>query len=160
MSVWNEYETRIRNHGGDKRTAIKKREERYLNNKLSNSLSYFKVEIDGSEQCVEIINSDNINEKTILSKPYETLPCGGVVFWMDNYWLITEIDANNEIYTRGKLVQCNYLLRWIDGDVICEQWCVIEDGTKLRELVSVQRNLYVKISIELLGTPKAYITTT
>lgn len=131
MSVWNEYETRIINHGGDKRTAIKRREQRFLNNRLSDSLSFFKVEIDGNEQYVEILNSDNLNEKTICSKPNETLPCGGLVYWMDNYWLITELDANNEIYTKGKLVQCNHLLKWVDdNDVICQQWCVVEDGTK------------------------------
>lgn len=29
------------------------------------------------------------------------------------------------------MIQCNYLLRWVDSDaVIHEQWCIIEDGTK------------------------------
>lgn len=108
-----------------------------------------------------IINSDNLNEKMIFSLPEETFRCGGLVEWMGNHWLITEKDANDELYTRGKLLQCNYELRWVDPDdkTICSQWCVIEDGTKLRRLVSAQRNLRVKISIELLGTPKAWIAT-
>ena len=29
------------------------------------------------------------------------------------------------------MIQCNYLLRWVsDDNTICEQWCIIEDGTK------------------------------
>ena len=57
--------------------------------------------------------------------------CGSLVEWADNHWLITEKDANNELRTRVKLLQCNFLLKWIDEDhIIHEQWCVIEDGTK------------------------------
>ncbi len=50
---------------------------------------------------------------------------------MGNHWLITEKDANNELYTKGTMKQCNYLLRWIaEDDTVVERWCVIEDGTK------------------------------
>ena len=29
------------------------------------------------------------------------------------------------------MVQCNHLLRWVSkDDEICEQWCIVEDGTK------------------------------
>jgi hypothetical protein len=50
---------------------------------------------------------------------------------MDNYWLVTERDVNMTVYTRAKMVQCNHLLRWVsEDDKICEQWCIIEDGTK------------------------------
>lgn len=131
MDVWDIYQSRIEAHGATKRNAALLREKRYLLNKTKDSLSFHFVTIDGEKQRVSIINSDNLNEKLICSLPGEDFKCGGLVEWADNHWLITEKDANNEVYTKGKLLQCNYLLRWIDDDnVIHEQWCVIEDGTK------------------------------
>lgn len=160
MSVWDIYQNRIKAHGCTKRNSTLIREQRNLLNKTKDSLSFHTVIVDGKPRNVSIINSDNLNEKTMLSLPCEDFECGGYVEWANNHWLITEKDANNEVYTRVKLLQCNFLLHWIDKDnVIHEQWCVIEDGTKLRVLVSAQRNLRVKISIELLETPKAHIAT-
>lgn len=131
MSVWDSYANRIKVYGKSQRDAALTREFRLLNNKLKDSLSYHDVVIDGIERNVAIINSDNLNEKTMLSLPGENFICGGIVDWADNHWLISEKDANNEIYTKAKLLQCNYLLKWVDDlDIIHEQWCVIEDGTK------------------------------
>ncbi len=160
MSIWTTYENRITAAGATKRETAFNRECRFLDQNLRDSLSYKKVLIDGENKEVAIIDSDNLNEKKMLSLPLEDIKCGAMVEWEENFWIVTEKDANNELYTRTKLLQCNYLLKWVDeNDVIREQWCFIEDGTKLRELVSVQRNLYVKISIELPETPKAHTTT-
>lgn len=131
MSVWDTYAKRIEIHGTTKRNAALNRETRMLNRKLKDSLSYHDVIIDGYDRNVAIINSDNLNEKTMLSLPGEDFDCGGMVEWSDNHWLITEKDANNEVYTKVKLLQCNHLLKWVDDEnIIHEQWCVIEDGTK------------------------------
>lgn len=131
MSVWDTYQNRIEIHGGTKRKAAFVREQRALLNKTKDSLSYHDVIIDGKSRNVSIINSDNLNEKLMLSLPGENFDCGGLVEWADNHWLITEKDANNEVYTRAKLLQCNYLLHWVDEEhVVHEQWCIIEDGTK------------------------------
>lgn len=131
MGIWDSYANRIEIHGKTRRDAALAREFRLLNDKLKDSLSYHDVVIDGVERNVAIINSDNLNEKTMLSLPGEDFMCGGTVDWANNHWLISEKDANNEVYTRVKLLQCNYLLKWVDdSNVIHEQWCVIEDGTK------------------------------
>lgn len=131
MSVWDTYEKRIEAHGTSKRNAALIRESRMLSSKTKDSLSYHSVLIDGTERNVSIINSDNLNEKTMCSLPGEDFICGGLVEWADNRWLIVEKDANNEVYTKVKLLQCNFLLKWVDDqDIIHEQWCVIEDGTK------------------------------
>lgn len=131
MGVWDTYESRISARGGTKRGAALRREVRMVGAKLKDSLSYQTVTIDDVSQDVAIINSDNFNEKTILSLPGEDIGHGGVVHWMDHYWLITERDANSTVYTRAKMIQCNHLLRWVsDDDTIHEQWCIIEDGTK------------------------------
>lgn len=131
MSVWDTYEKRIEAHGTSRRNAALIRESRMLSSKTKDSLSYHSVLIDGTERNVSITNSDNLNEKTMCSLPGEDFICGGLVEWADNRWLIVEKDANNEVYTKVKLLQCNFLLKWVDDqDIIHEQWCVIEDGTK------------------------------
>ena len=131
MSVWDLYESRINTRGVTRRGTQLLREKRFLSTKLPNSLSYHTVAIDSVEQNVAIIDTDNLDTKFIYSIPGEDIRHGGLVEWNDYYWLITERDANNEVYTRAKMVQCNYLLRWIDSNAdIHEQWCIIEDGTK------------------------------
>lgn len=131
MNIWDTYNTRIAAHGGNKRDAVLLRESRMLKSKLPDSLSYHSVTIDDVPQDVAIINTDNLNEKYIYSLPGEDVKHGGLVSWKDNFWLITERDANDTVYTRAKMLQCNHLLKWVDEDgVIREQWCVIEDGTK------------------------------
>lgn len=147
MNVWDVYQDRMRARGITEREAKLKREVRTINNRLPGSLSYQEVTIydlehgynltaegttDGAiTQSVAVINSDNLNEKTIISLPGEYITNGSLVKWMKNYWLVTERDANTTIYTCAKMIQCNFLLRWVsDEDKICEQWCIIEDGTK------------------------------
>lgn len=152
MNIWDTYQNRMNVHGGSKRNAAYIREVRYINSKLPDNLSYQTVEmypcehgynIDSYEassfkitQNVAILNSDNLNEKTICSLPNEDIQLGALVFWMDNYWLVTERDVNTTLYTKAKLLQCNHLLKWISNDnEIMEQWCVVEDGTKLKRAV-------------------------
>lgn len=128
---WDLYQNMIDISGGSPREEALRREKEFLRRKLRNSLSYHEVRIDGVQRNAAVINSDNLNEKTICSLPGEDIPHGGYVEWMDNVWLVTERDANTEVYTRATMIQCNYLLRWIDSDKeIREQWCIIEDGTK------------------------------
>lgn len=171
MGAWDIYEDRLSAHGRTKRDASYIREVRFINNRLPENLSYTTVDIypgkysyniDSAEtgshclsQNVAIINSDNLNEKTIISMPEEDITLGSLVFWMDNYWLVTERDANTTIYTKAKLLQCNHLLKWIVGDqTIIEQWCVVEDGTKYLTGELEDRNFIVtrgdsRISVQI-----------
>ena len=148
MGVWDIYEDRINNSGATKREAFLKREQRNLNTKVKDSLSYQTVTVytqDNSYnisseeaqkkafiQDVSIINSDNLDEKTLITLPGEDMDCGNIIYWDDNYWIVEERDANTTIYTKTKLRQCNHLLKWVDPESkqIIEQWCYIEDGTK------------------------------
>lgn len=152
MSVWDVYRSRLDFIGTTKRDARFRRESRYLTTKALDSLSYFAVDINGISQDVAIINTDNLNEKYIYSMPGEDISPGGLVEWMNNHWLVTEKDAANELYTRAKMIQCNYLLRWIDNDaVIHEQWCIIEDGTKYLTGVYEDRDFVVTRGDSRLG---------
>lgn len=146
MSVWDSYRNRVEAHGTSVYDASKKQEARMLEHKLRDNLSYFTVSvfdqahgynIDAEpnrnlsySKDVAIINSDNLNEKYIYSLPGDDIEHGSLIRWMDNYWLVTERDANTNIYTRAKMVQCNYLLKWVSDNTIYEQWCIVEDGTK------------------------------
>ena len=157
MGIWSAYNNRISALGGTIRNASLIRESRYINSKLPNNLSYTTAIVEGEEQNVAIINSDNFNEKKIISMPGEPLKQGSLVQWMDQYWLITEKDYNETIYIKAKMLQCNYLLKWVsDDDVIHEQWCVVEDGTKLERTLLVRDSLaywkrYVKTTTLLAG---------
>ena len=148
MSAWDTYGDRLTVHGTSKKDATLQREVRLLNMRVPDSLSYHTItvfdrdhgyNIDSEEvragayeQNVAIINSDNLNEKKLHTLPGEDMKAGSLIEWMDNHWLVTEKDANTTIYTTVKLLQCNYLLRWVSEDdrKVYEQWCVVEDGTK------------------------------
>lgn len=165
MSAWDEYESRIDVRGGNKRNAFKRREIHNILSHLPDNMSYTDVTIDGIPQTVAIINSDNLDEKTILSLPGEDIKHGGLVEWMDNRWLVVEKDANRTLYTHAKLQQCNYLLKWVSEDlVIHEQWCYVEDGTKYltgeledSNRVRLRRDALEKQSAELLETHYSHI---
>lgn len=135
MNMWDTYEARIRNSGSNQREVTLRREKHWLETRLKDSLSYHMATVDGVRREVAIINSDNLNEKLMYSMPGEDIRNGSIVEWMNNHWTVVEKDANNEIYTKVKLLQCNYLLKWIvieNGEpVIKERWCTIDDGTKL-----------------------------
>lgn len=97
------------------------------------SLSYKTVLVNGVEQNVAIIDTTDLPKKKIFSMPGETLIHGGLVDWEESKWLITEINAHNELYNEGRLERCNHLLKWRDDDdIIQERWCIVEDGTKLK----------------------------
>lgn len=147
MGVWDVYESRVEARGVTKRDAQLKREKRVINSRLPDNLSYQNVTIFSAEngfnihsaeaqaaavsQNVAIINSDNFSEKTIISMPGADIDHGALVSWMDGYWIVTERDANTTVYTKAKMVRCNYLLKWVSAeDEIIEQWCIVEDGTK------------------------------
>ena len=145
---WDMYESRMKQHGTTRRGARLNKEVHDIYTRLPENLSYTTVIIHDQdhgynieepkmvagafEQDVAIINSDNLNEKYLITMPGEDIQHGDLVEWMDNFWLVTERDANTTLYTKVKLLQCNYLLRWINpsGEIV-ERWSIVEDGTKL-----------------------------
>lgn len=131
MSVWDTYNARLVVNGNTRRENALARTQGYINRKLSSSLSYQPITINNVSQKVSIVDTEELNIKTICALPGESLLHGGIVDWGENKWLITEIDAHNEVYEKGTMQQCNHLLRWRDlsGNII-EKWSIVEDGTK------------------------------
>ncbi len=131
---WRKYTSRLEAAGSSQRDAMLHREKAYVTRKLRNSLSYHSAVIDGDSRQVAIMNTDNLDTKTIIALPGEDIRHGSVVEWMGEHWLVIERDYNTDVYTKAKMRQCNYLLKWVDvgdsGPEIIERWCIIEDGTK------------------------------
>ena len=131
MGVWDSYQSRLDARGSTKREVTLNRERDYLLRKMSNNLSYHSVGINGTQQDLAITNSDDLHQKIIYSLPGENILAGSIVFWCDEFWLVTSVDVNSEVYTKAIMQQCNHLLKWIaeDGSII-ERWCIVSDGTK------------------------------
>lgn len=131
-----DYQNRMLGRGDTKRERTRRKAKRDLLRLMPNMLSYHTVEIDGIEQDVSILSSDDLYEKKIHTLPGETLTCGSIVSWADmngvvSKWLITEVDCDDTLCMQGNLSRCNYVLRWRNtyGELI-ERDCVVIDGTK------------------------------
>lgn len=131
MNAWEKYEARMQSVGYTKREMLLNHSKQSISRRLRDSLAFHTVLIDGMEREVGIIKKADLSTKTIVALPGEQLIHGGIVDYESNKWLITEIDASSEVYERGLMQQCNYVLKWVDADgMIVEKWCIVEDGTK------------------------------
>lgn len=132
MSVWDTYRERLEVNGKTRRERSLKQTQTNISNKIVHSLSCHTVLINGVEQTVSILNQrEDMSLKKICALPEDTLQHGAIVDFAESKWLITELDANDEVYASGTMQRCNYLLKWLDKNgSIVEKWCIVEDGTK------------------------------
>lgn len=130
--AWDVYSQKMSQIGRSKRDMWVNHTQQSLWRRFLDSPSCHRVEIDGEKQLAVIEHQQQgYSYKKILAMPGEHLRHGGIVDFANNKWLITELDADNEVYERGIMRQCNHVLRWIGKDgVLREKWCVVEDGTK------------------------------
>lgn len=73
-------------------------------------------------------DKDVLNVRKLYAYPGQTFYTGDVVDCYDSKWLITEVDQNKEIYTWGKMQQCNRELIWQNtqtGEII-SRWVTAE----------------------------------
>lgn len=149
MDPWSVYSERTSTAGSNMRSAQIERESRRVNNSLPNNPSYYTVEVyppeyshnidseeaqlHKKEQQVSIVHSDEINIKRLSTMPGEDIEAGSLILWKGMYWLVRTKDAMNTVYTRTEILQCTYLLKWIEPDTrkILTQWCVITDSSTL-----------------------------
>lgn len=104
--------------------------KRYISSHFADTTDYEdSCLIDGLSQRLIVVHTQNIIEKKIIAFPNETFYSGGIVDCYGQKWLITEVDANKQIYTIGKMTQCSLLLKWQNslGQII-ERWAVIENS--------------------------------
>lgn len=125
VNIWNAYCERTA-PVGDMRKMRVNHTRAAIYRRIKNSPSFREVLIDGMEQGVSITHRQNLSEKRICALPGEHLKHGGIVEFSNHMWLITEVDADNEVYERGLMLQCNHILRWIGKDgKIKEKWCIV-----------------------------------
>ena len=114
------YTARMNLHGTTQRERMKNRLINNLNNKVSASLSYKDVLLNGEETQLIINTGTKPYYKEFQSLPNQKVVMGDYVEWSNRTWLVYEADADDEIYTDGKMYECNYKLYWQDaqGNVI------------------------------------------
>lgn len=155
MDALDRYRRRLGLRDDTARDRWLKNTQSWINKKLPRSLSYHTAIIDGEERNCAILSTQNSEEKKICSMPGETLVCGTYVEWMDNIWLITELNAPNEVYQTALMTQCNYLLKWVnDKGEIVSRWSIAADGTKYLTGIFYQPSMTVGDSRMQLTVPR------
>lgn len=92
------------------------------------------VLLNGNQKQVFIDSSSDFNTFTIKSLPDDFFFLGDIIFWENCNWLVTSIKEEKNIYTKGKMQKCVYILKWLneDGNIdTCP--CVIKNGTSETE---------------------------
>lgn len=130
MGIWDSYFERVSDVGSYREAAIEDAKMQ-ISITAPESPSFHEIKMNGRTIHATITKGQTISEKRISAIPNERLIHGGIVEFAGGHWLITELDADNEIYDRGTMIRCNHILRWIgeDGE-LKQKWCYIEDGTK------------------------------
>lgn len=64
----------------------------------------------------------------LASRPNETFNAGDLIDCYGSTWIVTEVNANKDIYTSGYMVRCNTVFKFQLGDKIVERWGVLDPG--------------------------------
>ena len=131
MANFDAYKARVHQRGDTERDRTLYYEKEYLKELAINSLSCKPCEVDGVAQSLVIDDGTLPYYKDIKSLPDEYFDAGNLVKFADAMWLIVSCDWDKEVYTYGKMQQCNYLLKWQNSDAeIIECWSVIASASK------------------------------
>lgn len=102
-------------------------------------------------------------------KEFEALPdtpiyAGDYVKWGRGIWLVHTCSTDDEIYKRGSLWECNWLMKWRnDKGEIVKRWCFASSASKYNEgveqdkvftLGSDQCKVYMPVDEEVLAVTK------
>ncbi len=160
MASFEQYKSRVQQRGNTTRDRELYYEKRYLKDKAIDSLSCKDCLVNGIEQKLIIDDGTLPYYKDIKSLPDEYFEAGNYVKLDDSMWLIVSCDWDKEVYTYGKMQQCNYYLKWQNkqGTVI-ERWSVVlsaskyNNGEKYNNVIVVGSNqlmIYLPIDSETL----------
>jgi len=123
--------------------------KRFINDKFLKSPSYHLAYISGVEEprgfhiYDENAINKNPNKKRILSRPNETFNVGQYVVWEDNDWLITNIDCDSTVQTKGIMQKCNNQISLYINDVLHKIPCCV-DSAQMR-LLNTDSNKYLEV---------------
>ena len=160
MADFDSYKARVQFRGTTQRERTLYQEKRNLKINAVNSLSCKDCLVNGVAQKLIIDDGTLPYYKDVKSLPDEYFDAGDYVEWADAMWLMVSCDWDKEVYTYGKMQQCNYVLKWqnTDADVI-ERWSVVlsaskyNNGEKYNNVIVVGSNqlmVYLPIDEETL----------
>ena len=131
MATFGEYQARVNQRGTTDRERTLYYEKQHLKSLAVNSLSCKSCKVNGVDQLLVIDDGTLPYYKDVKSLPDEYFDAGDYVEWADAMWLMVSCDWDKEVYTYGKMQQCNYVLKWqnTDADVI-ERWSVVLSASK------------------------------
>lgn len=160
MATFDQYKTRLHQRGTTARERELYYEKRYLKENAIHSLSCKDVLINGVEQKLIVDDGTLPYYKDIKSLPDEYFDAGNYVQINNSMWLIVSCDWDKEVYTYGKMQQCNYVLKWQNKDSeIIERWSVVlsaskyNNGEKYNNIIVVGSNqlmIYLPLDSETL----------
>ena len=114
------------------------------------------VNINGVSKEVHIITNKE-NNKMMLSKPDDTFSVGDVVDWNSMKFLVTDIDENQQIQTKGIIQLCTQNLNFYDQNHILYQIpCIINSNVNL----DTDENKFIEVpsTTLILRLPSTEIT--
>ena len=160
MASFEQYKSRVQQRGDTTRDRELYYEKRYLKEKAIDSLSCKDCLVNGTEQKLIIDDGTLPYYKDIKSLPDEYFEAGNYVKLDDSMWLIVSCDWDKEVYTYGKMQQCNYYLKWQNKQgTVVERWSVVlsaskyNNGEKYNNVIVVGSNqlmIYLPIDSETL----------
>lgn len=160
MATFGEYQARVNQRGTTDRERTLYYEKQHLKSLAVNSLSCKSCKVNGVDQLLIIDDGTLPYYKDVKSLPDEYFNAGDLVEWADAMWLMVSCDWDKEVYTYGKMQQCNYVLKWQNANAeIIERWSVVlsaskyNNGEKYNNVIVVGSNqlmVYLPIDEETL----------
>ena len=160
MSDFDTYKSRLHLRGSTTRERELFHEKRELALEAVNSLSCKDCLVNGVPQKLVIDDGTLPYYKDVKSLPDEYFDAGDYVEWADAMWLMVSCDWDKEVYTYGKMQQCNYVLKWQNANAgVIERWSVAlsaskyNNGEKYNNVIVVGSNqlmVYLPIDEETL----------
>lgn len=165
MTIDLDYYLKIQNmyNETDIKNAEKYELKQLLDSDFNKPLDCYSVLVEGKSQDLTIIKTKDLKIKKVKTRPNENLYVGQLVEWSNSHWLVTEIDADNDLFTRGKIEECNYLLKWQNkkGQII-EKWAIIKgnnsngvEENKTIRIGSDELSVTVSVDEETIGIKKS-----
>lgn len=154
MTNWDLYKTRLGISGVSNRDRLINGLKQDMNNKVVDSPSYREITINGEFKNLVINNvSGKENYKKIIA--IDTFfNLGDCVVWKDNSWLIINKDVDNDVYLKGVMQKCNYIIPFqTNSSTIFNEPCIVltqseytsgEDKGSVITISDTQRVIYVQ----------------
>ena len=160
MATFDLYKARVLQRGDTMRERTLFYEKKHIKELAVNSLSCKDCKVNGVDQKIIIDDGTLPYYKNIKSLPDEYFDAGDYVTWAGAAWLVVSCDWDKEVYTYGKMQQCNYILKWQNNDAeVIERWSVVmsaskyNNGEKYNNIIVVGSNqlmVYLPIDSETL----------